>query len=130
MLLPRNCKSCGNPFIAIKETQLFCCRRCFKKDYYRRNREQLQYDLMHPVFPTQTCAFCGMPSELGFDPIKDQYRYDNWECPNCHVPNKIIWKYADTPNSYQSIMNILVSVQNGTPTSVSFNMSLAYATYL
>lgn len=129
MLINRNCKSCGKPFIAIKETQLFCCRKCFKKDYYKRNREQHQYDLMNPVFPTQICALCGMTSELGFDPIKDQYRYDKWECPHCHVPNEIIWRYADTPNSYQSIMNILVSIQNGTPQGVSCNMQLAYATY-
>ena len=111
MQIKRKCKICGQDFTAIKTTQFFCCRRCFKKDFYQRTKNRIQDGRQNPVFPSKECGFCLKVSKLEFDPIKHPDLYDNWKCPHCMATNKIIWENQDNPNSYQIISQIVVSIQ-------------------
>lgn len=138
MTLIRVCKACGASFSAIKETHHYCCRKCFKKDYYTRTRDKIKarliYDMAHPVYPTRICDFCGYESSLEFDPTKEEYRFDTWECPCCHVPNSLLWRYQDNFNSYQKIACAMASVQstiiqNGTFKNVSLRSQSFITTF-
>lgn len=111
MKLPRVCQICSKPFIAIKATQLFDSRRCFKRAYYLRNKQKQQSAQLVPNFPKKKCAFCGTLHTIPYDPIKQVKRFNAWECSNCGVSNMILWKYQDNPASYQMIENFLKSVK-------------------
>lgn len=110
MKIERHCKICGDPFTAIKTTQVFCKRKCFKRDYYLRNKAKTDALAMAPVYPKRTCAFCQVMQTIPYDPVKNADKYNKWECVNCGVTNEILWKYQDMPRSYQTISAILTSV--------------------
>lgn len=111
MKFQRNCKVCETPFTAIKVTQYFCTRKCFKRDYYLRNKDKMQAAHALPTFPTKSCAFCQTMQMIPYDPIKYPQRFSTWECTSCGVTNLLLWKYQDNPRSYQIIENLLRSVQ-------------------
>ena len=111
MKLQRTCKICLDPFTAIKVTQYFCKRKCFKRDYYLRNKERLAVEHYLPTFPVRTCALCGNSQMIPYDPIKQSSRFNSWECTDCGVTNALLWKHQDSPRSYQTISAILKSVQ-------------------
>ena len=115
MKMPRNCKICGKEFIAIKTTQFFCCRSCFKKSFYQKTKEHLQ-ELRNrgPIYPNKECSFCLKTSKLNFDPIAKPRLYDAWGCPYCGATNKLILDNIDNPNSYQVISQILVTIHSTT----------------
>lgn len=110
MRIERKCKVCGTPFTAIKTTQYFCKRKCFKRDYYVRNKRVIQLEKTLPTFPKKRCSFCSVVNSLPFDPVKHPLRFNEWECGNCGVSNKLLWEYQDNYNSYQIISNILKTV--------------------
>jgi len=112
MRIPRTCKVCGKKFIAIKTTQFFCCRRCFKKDFYQRNKDKNQENSENPHYPTKTCLFCEEKSQLDFDPVRNPERFNAWGCPHCGATNKLVWEHQNNSNSYQIISNILISIQS------------------
>ena len=111
MVLRRHCKICGNTFNAIKATQFFCCRKCFKRDYYNRTKIRNQEKDHNPVYPIKECGFCFKNSSLKFDPIKYPKLYDHWQCPYCGTTNKLIWENQDRSNSYQIISQMISSFQ-------------------
>lgn len=111
MKINRTCKICGNPFVAIKVTQFFCRRKCFKKSYYLKTKAVIQDRQQNPVFPLKECGFCLKTSKLDFDPLEQPKLFNAWGCPYCGATNKLIWEYQDNPNSYQIINRIIISVQ-------------------
>jgi hypothetical protein len=111
MKINRTCKICGKGFVAIKITQFFCCRKCFKRDYYFRIRTKSQEEKQNPHFPTKECCFCLKTSRLSFDPKEHFQLYNAWGCPYCGATNKLIWEYQENPNSHQIIKNILITFQ-------------------
>lgn len=113
MQIKRNCKVCGKKFIAIKKTQLYDNRRCFKRAYYLRTKARLQQRAL--LFPTKTCGFCNVVQYLKFDPIKVPYLFDSLECLNCGVSNNMIWKYQDRENSREIIQSIITSTKTYHP---------------
>lgn len=117
MRIPRKCKTCGVPFIAIKTTQFFHSRSCFKKDFYQRNKDKSQEGSQNPQYPFKTCLFCEEKSQLDFDPLKSPEAFNAWGCPHCGATNKLIWDHQHDYNSYQVISNILVSMDFSTVNS-------------
>jgi DNA-directed RNA polymerase subunit RPC12/RpoP len=127
MRINRRCKICGKQFYAIKITQFFCCRKCFKKDYYFRTKVKLQEEKQNPHYPIKKCSFCSEVSKLNFDPTELPQLFDAWACPYCGATNKLIWEYHGNPNSYQAIKSILVSFK--TQFSQNMSSSCHYQTY-
>lgn len=116
MQLKRTCKVCGENFLAIKVTQFFCRRKCFKRDYYQRKKGSIQQEEQHPAYPIKKCNFCGVVSHLTFDPILFPKLFNNWACDACGVPNQIIWENQNSRNSYEVISNIMLTFKG---TSIS-----------
>ena len=111
MRISRLCKICGKEFSAIKVTQFFCSRKCFKRDYYLRTRLRIQEQEQNPHYPIQRCSYCCELSSLNFDPTENPRLFDSWGCPHCGLTNQIMWKYSDNPNSFEIITSILVTFQ-------------------
>lgn len=111
MKLERICPTCKESFVAIKSTQLYDRRSCFKKALYIKNRDILREEQALPVFPRKTCAFCQTVQMIPYDPIKQPERFNSWECSNCGVTNSIIWKYQESPHSYQIISDLLSTME-------------------
>ncbi|MCR4261035.1 MAG: hypothetical protein NUV96_01720 [Candidatus Colwellbacteria bacterium] len=107
MRINRTCKICGKNYQAIKGTQFFCSRKCFKKDYYLRTKAKLQDQEQYPTYPTKRCAFCDVSTTLKFDPLEQPQLFDTWMCPECGVPNMLVWKYQNSPSSHQMISEVL-----------------------
>lgn len=89
----RKCKTCSAKFCAIKETQRFCSRKCFKRDYYIRTREGLA--ILGKQYPTYTCGLCGQGTPLDYDPVKKWKLFGGLICPFCGVPKNIVIKYQE-----------------------------------
>lgn len=84
MRLKRQCQICGKDFIAIKHTQHFCQRKCFKKDYYQRTKLKLaELESRTPQFK---CPICSVSTKLDFDPIKNEVSFGLFVCPFCKTP--------------------------------------------
>lgn len=122
MRIQRICVVCQKPFIAIKETQIYDSRKCFKKAYYRKNKAKLQYEEDHPSYPQKQCAFCNMISTLQFDPIKYPDLFNKLECPFCHVTNETVWQYQYNRDSHQVISNLLGSVEVSPSRVITYNI--------
>lgn len=127
MRINRTCKICGDPFSAIKVTQFFCSRKCFKKDYYVRTKSKIQEAHQQPTFPIKGCAFCQMKSMLSFDPLDNPQMFNAWACPNCGCTNQLVWEHQNNSNSYQVISNILMSLQAASSQPVKIEVQ--YQTY-
>jgi len=125
MKMKRICKICGKSFFAIKVTQFFCCRNCFKKDYYSRTRVRINEEKHNPSYPIKKCNFCSKPSKLNFDPIELPKLFDAWGCPYCGATNKVVWEHHNDPNSHQIIQKMLVSFHS----QDSFQKIIQYQTY-
>lgn len=110
MKINRTCKICGKPFVAIKTTQFFHNRKCFKKDYYERTKAHIKE--IEKSYPYKKCGYCEETAQLDFDPIKNEQKFNAWACPHCGATNRLIWEYQSSPNSKQIISNFLVSIQS------------------
>jgi hypothetical protein len=115
MKINRTCKICGGDFSAIKTTQFFCSRKCFKKDYYIRTRANIQEKESKPSFPIKKCGFCENSSQLNFDPVKNYDKFNAWNCPHCGVTNRLLRDYRDDANSYQIIKSIMITIKKPSP---------------
>ena len=111
MKLKRRCKVCGSKFTAIKVTQYFCRRQCFKRDYYIRTKNKELEQKQNPSYPKKICSFCNQESTLYFDPVENPEKFNDWECPHCHVPTNLIWKYQNFRDSEQKIYAVLETMQ-------------------
>ena len=96
MQLKRKCKICGKKFTAIKNTQFFCQRKCFKKDYYRRTKLKLAE--IESRTPTFNCLVCGTITKLTFDPIKDEVSFGSFICPSCGIPRRTALEQEGHPD--------------------------------
>jgi len=91
MEIQKFCKTCEKEFTAIKTTQYFCSRKCFRKDYHHRKREE---ELNRPFkFPAFHCQECGRRSLLEFDPAKDMELFDAYRCPYCDYSVRYGWEH-------------------------------------
>lgn len=91
MYLERNCKICGEPFVAIKQTQLFCQRRCFKKDYYRRTKGRILE--LRNRRASYHCPHCFGMSSLLFDPSINEDAFRGYVCPWCGIPRQVLYDH-------------------------------------
>ena len=78
-------RGCGNEFVPKKGNQMFCSRKCFKKEYYQRKKEEEK----NPKFPVYRCPDCGFIEELDFNPVDDIDRWLGYMCPNCGMSRDI-----------------------------------------
>ena len=77
----QKCPICGMEFIPSKKKwQIYCCRKCFKKAYRRRQKR-----IKQPVskFPYFSCSFCGSKTELTFHPKKSPLKWKQYKCTIC-----------------------------------------------
>ena len=109
MKIQKLCKTCEESFIAIKTTQEFCCRKCFKKNYYLCTKKRLLEEQRNPVYPKKTCSFCYKETILNFDPVKSPHLFSSFKCPFCNVTNKMIWNNLYEPHSRQIIFDLISS---------------------
>lgn len=88
MRIDKKCKVCGTPFTAIKTNQYFCSRKCFKKDYNIRKREERRVDReTNPArFGWLVCSHCGLKSPLPYSPKRYKVKFESYACPGCGVP--------------------------------------------
>lgn len=104
MKFNRNCKVCGTQFVAIKNTQYFCRRKCFKRDYYLRKKAEQEYDTAHPKRSVYNCEFCKWAVEVPFDIAKNPEQWETFTCPVCGVPQRVQW------NEYRTEVPPLVMI--------------------
>ena len=83
-IVPIKCKnvSCGIEFMPKSERNVFCSRKCFKKDFYHRKKAE---ELSNLKFPAFTCPECGQKITLDFDPSEDTIRWLKYQCPGCNT---------------------------------------------
>jgi hypothetical protein len=99
MHIPKECKVCATKFIAKRENQQFCKRKCFRQDYTRRTREANSVKR----FPTYTCPVCTEKYELDFSPAKDQKKWAKFTCTKCKITNDQILKMSKEEDEISSI---------------------------
>jgi len=93
-VIRKNCKTCGVEFDAIKDGQYFCTRKCFKRDYYKRNKARLA--ILAKARPVYRCGACKHAAEVPFDPIKYPKKFTKYKCPNCDKSRQDIVDEAST----------------------------------
>lgn len=76
-----NCKTCDESFVPKSEKNIFCSRKCFKKDFYRRKKNEV----IEITFPDFICKSCNNKAALNFDPIENPEIWLKFRCPNCSV---------------------------------------------
>ena len=127
MKIQKFCENCKNEFTAIKVTQKFCCRKCFKQDYYLRQQKRIKEELANPVYPIKICPFCEDKFELNFDPIKFPKLFDSMRCPSCNIANELIWKNIEEPNSRQVIQRqLLASLRTSKQRTVTIESTFVF----
>lgn len=111
MKIPSKCKVCEKAFVAIKHTQLFCSRKCFKKDYAARKRAEALVENARVKQHFYACGVCERRSELGFNPLKSQQQFADYICPFCGIPRQIVWthRYDATFNIGSGTVNYVVN---------------------
>lgn len=78
------CKNCGKPFTPKSEKNIFCSRKCFKQDYYYREKERND----DTGFPMYRCPDCGQVIEMEVHPIRNNFEWLEWRkvpCPGCNT---------------------------------------------
>lgn len=80
MRIERTCLSCKKKFIAQKEKQYYCCKKCFKREYHKRKRLEKKNE----DYPVYVCKECGKSIELAFNPLEDFLSWSTFKCPYCH----------------------------------------------
>lgn len=91
-LVKIECKTCKKKFLPKSERNVFCTRKCFKKDFYHRKKE-LENDSKFPIF---VCPSCKHRIELDFDPVKYLKRWEHFACPFCNILMINITEYIIT----------------------------------
>lgn len=76
------CKTCQKMFLPKSDKNIFCNRRCFKKDFYHRKKAE---ELLNVKFPIFKCPSCSKGIPLTFDPVKEERMWLNFSCPFCNV---------------------------------------------
>lgn len=74
------CKVCQTEFLPKSQKNIFCSRKCFKKDFYHRKKAE---ELASIKFPTFLCPSCDEEITLEFDPLKNEVAWTSFLCPFC-----------------------------------------------
>jgi DNA-directed RNA polymerase subunit RPC12/RpoP len=134
MKLQRVCKTCESNFEAFKTSQMFCCRECFRQDYYARQKIKKDKDLLiiAKKFPEYNCHGCGKRSPLDFQPKKNIAKYDKYCCPFCGFSVREDWESRNVPGNnnpktvyigiYTSSSHSLYTANRTLEVSVSFQV--------
>lgn len=87
MRIQKECQICGTKFTAIKTNQYFCQRRCFKKAYNIRKREERRKEReTNPArFGYYNCSFCLIKSIMPFSIKRYPQKWADFRCPECNV---------------------------------------------
>lgn len=95
MKIPKICSNqrCRNPFIAIKATQQWCSRSCFKKSYYLRQKAELEKEERRTKRYQFNCEICGNSSDIGGNVIKSPQLLTRHICPWCGIPRQALWEH-------------------------------------
>lgn len=88
MRITKDCKICGTEFVAIKTNQYFCQRKCFKKAYNIRKREERRHEReTNPArFGYYHCSFCLERTIMPFSIKRYPQKWAEYRCPSCGVP--------------------------------------------
>lgn len=78
------------------EKNVFCKRKCFKKDFYHRKKAEELNNIRFPVFK---CPSCSVLIELTFDPVKDEKSWLGFSCPFCKTLLINVWEDIVTQES-------------------------------
>lgn len=73
------CRTCKELFLPKSSRNIFCCRKCFKKDFAKRIQDG------DKKFPSFNCPKCGQHIELDFDPALKSSHWLQFKCPGCNV---------------------------------------------
>ena len=112
MRVRKRCETCGRPFLAIKDAQRWCQRRCFKRAYYIRVKSR-NAELAKRL-PGFACPLCHSLSQIPFDPLKNGTAFDSFICPYCGIPNKVMLAH-----------NLDITFTLGNPGTVQYVISSA-----
>lgn len=87
MRINKACQICGTSFVAIKTNQYFCQRKCFKKAYNIRKREERRHEReTNPArFGYFNCSFCLGKSIMPFSIKRYPQKWAELRCPLCNV---------------------------------------------
>ena len=80
-LKKRICQTCGKEFQPKCDINIYCSRKCFKKAYYHRKKGE---ELNCQKYPEFKCPKCGLDLILDFNPVKNTFKWDHYECPGCN----------------------------------------------
>lgn len=88
MRIDKKCTICGTPFVAIKTNQFFCSRKCFKKSYNIRKREERRHNRATNPAPHgyYVCSWCSERTAIPFSIKRFKQKWDAFVCPHCNVP--------------------------------------------
>jgi hypothetical protein len=78
----RICRTCGQEFMPKCDINVFCSRRCFKKDYYHRKKGE---EINAKIFPDFNCPNCGQHITLDFNPVLEPMRWLHYTCCGCNT---------------------------------------------
>lgn len=76
------CRACQKAFVPKSGRNIFCTRKCFKKDYWHRKMAE---ELNVKKTPEFTCPKCGQHITLDFDPVKNAQKWLHYQCPGCNT---------------------------------------------
>ena len=87
------CKTCGEMFMPKSPKNVFCTRKCFKKNFYHRKKAE---NLNAKKFPSFICPSCGKKVDLDFDPLTNNGKWTQFQCPFCRTLMINIVEYIST----------------------------------
>lgn len=92
-----HCKTCKKMFLPKSEHNVFCNRRCFKKNYYARQKAiEKNASIKFPIFK---CPSCSRNIELDFDPVIYDRKWLDFKCPFCHILMVCVWDAISTQDT-------------------------------
>lgn len=84
------CKTCQKMFMPKSGRNIFCNRKCFKKDFAKRVPEGCK------KFPIFLCPNCNERIELDFDPTVKSNQWLDFRCPLCNILMINVWEDIKT----------------------------------
>ena len=90
MRIPKECQVCDTKFTAIKTNQFFCTRKCFKRAYNVRKREERRKEReTNPArfgYYTCTAPWCNEKSVIEYSVKRYPKKWAQHICPECNTP--------------------------------------------
>lgn len=76
MLKLKKCKNCGKEFMGVGRRNIYCSKKCFRKVYDEKNKEE--------KYPEFICPKCNKRTKLDFNPKLEYPLWKKFNCPECH----------------------------------------------